>query len=64
MFNYSYEIYNSSYLLCLSSVEAIYPVPTDIDSIKDTRIASLYQYAVRVERAMFDAATSRVSYIF
>ena len=32
----------------------------DPASMQDSRVASLYQYAVRVENAMFDNAQSRV----
>ena len=32
----------------------------DPTTMQDSRVASLYQYAVRVENAMFDNAQSRV----
>ena len=43
----------------LYRVEAIYPVPEGQVPV-DNRVASLYQYAVRVERSMFETANSRV----
>lgn len=46
-------------------VEAIYPVSINTESMKiDSRIASLYQYAVKVEKSMFETANSRVREIF
>ena len=46
--------------LSLSRVEAIYPVPNP-HNMHDSRVASLFQYAVKVEKMMFENASSRVS---
>ena len=43
------------------SVEAIYPVQ-DPMALQDRRVASLIQYAMKVEKAMFETATSREEY--
>ena len=43
------------------SVEAIYPVQ-DPMALQDRRVASLIQYAMKVEKAMFETATSRDEY--
>ena len=43
------------------SVEAIYPVQ-DPMALQDKRVASLIQYAMKVEKAMFETATSREEY--
>ena len=48
--------------MSLSSVEAIYPVPVqDPNAMQDSRVASVFQYAIKVEKAMFETASSRVS---
>lgn len=45
-----------------SSVEAIYSVPVqDPLALQDPRVASLVQYAINVEKSMFENAASRVS---
>ncbi len=43
------------------SVEAIYPVQDPV-ALQDRRVASLIQYAMKVEKAMFETATSREEY--
>ena len=52
----------SSLSLSLYRVEAIYPVPNP-NSVHDSRVKSLFQYAVKVENMMFENASSRVSLI-
>ncbi|XP_019862925.1 PREDICTED: CREB-binding protein-like isoform X2 [Amphimedon queenslandica] len=42
-------------------VEAIYPVPNP-NSMHDSRVKSLFQYAVKVENMMFENASSREDY--
>ena len=41
-------------------MEAIYPIPISDQNPQDQRVNSLFQYAVRVEKAMFESAISRV----
>ena len=43
------------------SVEAIYPVQ-DPMALQDKRVASLVQYAMKVEKAMFEISTSTEEY--
>ncbi len=43
------------------SVEAIYPVQDPV-ALQDRRVASLIQYAMKVEKAIFETATSREEY--
>ena len=42
-------------------MEAIYPV-SDPVALQDRRVTSLIQYAMKVEKAMFETATSREEY--
>ena len=52
------------FIFCLASVEAIYFVPLqDPVAMQDPRIAHLVQYAINVEKSMFENARSRVSTI-
>ena len=52
---------HSSLSLSFFRVEAIYPVPNP-NSMHDSRVKSLFQYAVKVENMMFENASSRVSF--
>ena len=50
------------FLFLLASVEAIYFVPLqDPVALQDPRVAHLVQYAINVEKSMFENARSRVS---
>ena len=44
-----------------SSVETIYPIQNPT-ALQDQRVSSLIQYAMKVEKAMFEMATSREEY--
>ena len=48
-------------LLPLLSVEAIYPIQNP-NASQDQQVSSLIQYAMKVEKAMFETASSREEY--
>ena len=55
------QILTCSLLPCLPSVEAIYPIQNP-NALQDQRVSSLIQYAMKVEKAMFETASSREEY--
>ena len=58
---YTAHTHTHTHTLSPLSVEAIYPV-RDPMALQDRRVASLIQYAMKVEKTMFEAATSREEY--
>ena len=56
---YMYVDFSPSMFHC--SVETIYPIQNP-NALQDQRVSSLIQYAMKVEKAMFETASSREEY--